>query len=200
MAKKLSRYLALCCSCSFLIGLITVPLRAVDPKEVYTGTVVAFGGVRTRGGTSSATFTLKINGYTSDEDAQRFLTILAEEKQAGLLKALSNENLGTFAIGGQVGRQVKVARVAEVNGQRRIVAVFERWLLMAEVRGGYRSQDYPFGYIELFIGPDGKGEGTYIGAAKITWKSDENTGKKTVEIENFGTYPAKMMGVMRRNK
>ena len=48
--------------------------------------------------------------------------------------------------------------------------------------------------------PDGKGEGTYIGAAKIRWVTDEKTGKKSVEIENFATYPTRLMGVAKRSK
>ena len=57
---------------------------------------------------------------------------------------------------------------------RRIYIVFERWLQFAELRGGYRSLDYPFGYIELNIDPaTGNGEGTYIAAARIRWRTTE---------------------------
>jgi hypothetical protein len=56
--------------------------------EVYTGTVRAIG----RGaGLASATFTLRITGHTSEEDAQRYLTILAEQRnplQAELVQGL----------------------------------------------------------------------------------------------------------------
>jgi hypothetical protein len=163
--------------------------------EVFTGTVVAIG----RGaGLASATFTLRITGRTSDEDAPRHLTILAEQGQDSLLKAIENQDLGSFAIGGRVGRRINVVREREIDGKRRIRVVFERWLRMAEVRGGYRSVDYPFGYIELFIDKNGKGQGTYIGAARIKWERDDKTRQHQVEVENFGTYPDKLMGVMLR--
>ncbi|HKV40795.1 MAG TPA: hypothetical protein VJX67_16395 [Blastocatellia bacterium] len=165
-----------------------------DEREVYTGTVVAIGE---RPGTVSATFTLRITGHTSDDEAQRHLTTLAERGQDNLLKEISGEDLGTFTIGGRLGPRINVVREREVDGRRRIRVVFARWLRMAELRGGYRSVDYPFGFIELFINQNGKGEGTYIGAARLRWARDEKSGHQ-VEIENFGTYPAKLMGVTRR--
>jgi hypothetical protein len=68
-----------------------------------------------------------------------------------------------------------------------------------ELRGGYRSTDYPYGVIELFIDPrTGKGEGTFIAAARISWRTDKRTGQNSVEIENFATYPARLLGVTRR--
>jgi len=74
--------------------------------------------------------------------------------------------------------------------------VFERWLQFAEVRGGYRSLDYPFGIIELFVDEKtGKGEGTYIAAAHIRWEKDKKTNQHKVDIENFATYPAKLTDV-----
>jgi hypothetical protein len=68
--------------------------------------------------------------------------------------------------------------------------------IISKLRGGYRSLDYPFGVIELFIDPvTGKGEGTYIAAAKIRWDYDEKKKQSQVEIENFATFPARLLGV-----
>ena len=187
-----------------LIGMMVLrmelPLSAGETKEIYTGAAVSVGGT-VSGQLASTTFNLTIEGYTSDEEAQRYLTTLAEEKQEGLLKAISKQKLGFFSLSGQVGRTINVVRVNNLEeGKRKIVVVFERWLKMAEVRNGYRSRDYPFGVIEIVMDPDGKGEGTYVGAAKIRWVTDDKTGKKSVEIENFATYPTRLMGVTKRSK
>ena len=70
-----------------------------------------------------------------------------------------------------------------------------------EVRGGYRSLDYPFGYLELLIDPaTGKGDGTFIEAAQIRWKRDKKLNQYVVEIEDFGTFPARLMGVSQRDR
>ena len=61
-----------------------------------------------------------------------------------------------------------------------------------ELRYGTRSQDYPFSYIEMFIDGNGKGEGTFIPAAKIYF--DKKNGNQ-LDVENFGIYPARLTGV-----
>ena len=79
--------------------------------------------------------------------------------------------------------------------------MFERWIRFGEIRGGYRSVDYPFGYLEIFIDPrTGRGEGTLIEAAQIRWRRDRDTNQYAVEIENFGTFPARLMGVTQRGR
>jgi hypothetical protein len=199
MTRRIQLWVSQSVTCMMILGM-ALPLTAAETKEIFTGTAVSVGGT-VSGQLASTTFNLTIEGYTSDEEAQRYLTTLAEEKQDGLLKAISKQKLGFFSLSGQVGRTINVVRVHNLEeGKRRIVVVFERWLKMAEVRNGYRSRDYPFGVIEIVMDPDGKGEGTYIGAAKIRWVTDERTGKKTVEIENFATYPTRLMGVMKRSK
>ena len=115
-----------------LILVIALPLMAGETKEIYTGTAVSVGGT-VSGQLASTTFNLTIEGYTSDEEAQRYLTTLAEEKQDGLLKAISKQKLGFFSLSGQVGRTINVVRVNNLEeGKRRVVVVFERWLKMAE--------------------------------------------------------------------
>ena len=163
--------------------------------ETFSGTVLSFGtGFNTR--TDTRPFTLRINSQTTDRQAQNYLGILQEDSQADLLKAIRNEELGRFSVGANVGVPLNVVRENTVDGKRRIFIVFERWTQFAELRGGYRSLDYPFGVIELFIDErTGKGEGTYIAAAKIRWDYDEKKQQHQVEIENFATYPARLLGV-----
>lgn len=179
-----------------VIGLmLSASAFAQAVNETYTGTLVSFGsGFNTR--TRTTTFRLDIRGTTSDDELNSLTATLQEGGQDDLLKALSKNDLGRFAVGASVGRPLTAVRIDNVDGKKRIRAVFERWLNFTELRGGYRSVDYPFGYIELFIDPaTGKGEGTLIEAAQIRWKKDKNTGEGTIEIENFATYPAKLMSV-----
>lgn len=164
---------------------------AAQAKEQYKGNVISFNGP----GLETAFFDLRITGYTSDEQARRYLGILQESGQKQALDAINNQNLGTFSIANGLGRTLNVVRETTVNGQKRIFIVFERWTRFAELRGGYRSLDYPFGVIELYIDPaTGKGSGTYIAAARIKFDRDDSS---NVEIENFATYPVKLVNVER---
>ena len=169
-------------------------------RETFTGTLVSFGsGLNTR--TLTRSFTLIIDNQTSNQQAQSYLSTLQEGRQDDLLKAIRNQELGRFSVGANVGVPVNVVRESTVDGKRRIFVVFERWTQFAELRGGYRSLDYPFGVIELIIDErTGKGEGTYIAAAKIRWDYDEKKQQHQVEIENFATFPARLMGVVSSRK
>lgn len=173
---------------------------SAQTKETYTGTVISYGtGFNTR--TVTRQFTLTINGKTSDQEAQEYLGILQSGGQDDALKAIKKNELGRFALVGNVGVPVNVVRETVTNGQRRIFIVFERWTQFAEYRGGYRSLDYPFGVIEITVDEaTGKGEGTYIAAAQIRWKQNKRTNEYEVEIENFATYPARLLGVNRKTK
>lgn len=184
-----------------ILGIAASPAIAQEAiKDTFTGTILSFGsGRNTR--TTTNTFTLNITGVTTDEQSQRSLGILQDGGQDALLKEISKNVLGRFSVGGSLGRNILGLRVSEVNVKKRIFAVFERWLQFAELRGGYRSVDYPFGVIEIFLDPrTGKGEGTLIEAAQIRWKTDKKTGKDFVEIENFATWPAKLLGIEQRGR
>jgi len=164
-------------------------------KEVYTGTMVNMNGR-----TATVGFTLTLEGRTSDEQALEYLKVLASEGQDDFLKAIHKNNLGFIAATGQTRRDLLVVREGQVEGKRRIIAAFERWQNFWEVRGGYRSTDYPFSIIEIFFDEKGKGTGTFIGLAQVGMKRDKKTEQLRLEIESFGSFPAKVMGVIRRNK
>jgi hypothetical protein len=162
-------------------------------KEVYTGTLINMSGRSVSTG-----FNLTLTGRTSDEEAQRLLSILAGEGQDGFLKSIRKNNLGYIAATGQTRRDLLVVREAVVEGRRRIIAAFERWQGFYELRGGYRSTDYPFAIIEIFFDEKGRGTGTFIGLAQVKLERDKKSEQLRLEIENFGSFPARVMGVMRR--
>jgi hypothetical protein len=166
---------------------------ASSAKEVYTGSLVNMSGRPV-----STSFNLTLTGRTSDEEAQRYLSILALEGQEGLMKTIRKNDLGYIAATGQTRRDLLIVREGQINGKRRIIAAFERWLGFYELRNGYRSLDYTFSIIEIVFDDKGNGTGTFIGLAEVEMKLDKKTEKWRLEIESFGSFPAKVMGVMRR--
>lgn len=179
----------------FAIFTVASPFYAQAGKETFTGTLLSYGtGFNTRASTNL--FKLDITNQTSDADAQRYLSLLASGGQNDLLDAIKDENVGRFSISGRLGPRVNIVREKETDGKRHIYIVFERWMGFGELRGGYRSTDYPFTYIELLIDPrTGRGEGTYIAAAQIRWKKDKDTGVFRVEVEDFATFPSRLLNV-----
>jgi len=182
-----------------LFMILCLAAAAFGQQETYTGTLLSYGtGLNTR--TYTAPFTLTIDRQTSDQRAQSLLGLLQEGDQNSLLNAVRQEDVGRFSINGRIGPRVNVVREHNIDGKIRIFAVFERWKNFGELRGGYRSLDYPFGVIEMYIDPQtGKGQGTYVAAAKVRWDHDRS-GQNQIEIENFATFPAKLMGVQRRGR
>lgn len=204
MKTKISvgRLLVVCCIVSVGVFMPSSNIQGqnkhkqghLPAKEVYTGNAVAIGG---QFGGASRPFTLEVTGYTPDEEVQQDFLILRTQGQDDFMKAIGNKKLGFLAFDGQVGRDLNFVQETQTENGRKITILFERWLQMFEVRYGTRSQDYPLTYIELFINDNGKGEGSLIGLAKVTF---DKKNPNNLDIENFGTYPARLMGVELRTR
>ena len=173
-----------------LIAVFCVVSATAQRGDQFTGTALIYGsGFDTR--TITRPFTMTINGETSGEDAARYLNTLQRGGQDALLREIGSNNLGRFSLGGRVGEPLNAVVIDQDNGDTRIRAVFRRWVGFGEIRRGLRSVDYPFGYVEVRVDPrTGRGEGTIIPAARIRFR-----GGDTVEIEDFGTFPGRLMGV-----
>ena len=168
---------------------------ALAQDEIYegstvTGTIVSFGG---RVGSRSGNFRLIIRNYTSSAEVERLNNALGSG-QDSLLNAISGKSAGRIQIGNGVGVPANVifAEPRE-NGETKITVIYQRYVGFSELRYGTRSADYKFGYAELFIRRNGEGQGTLINAAKIRLR-DGNTW----EVEDFGIYPARLMGLRAR--
>lgn len=184
-----------------MLFIAAVSMQAAAQRgTTFTGTAVIYGsGFNTR--TITRPFTLIINGRTSASDATRYLGILERGGQDDLLREIEGNDLGRFSMSGSVGVPLSAVIVDREGGETRIRAVFRRWMGFGELRRGLRSTDYPFGYIELRVDPSsGNGDGTFIPAARIRFRNARNAGMDTVEIEDFGTFPGRLMGVRMRGR
>ena len=159
-----------------------------------TGTAVIYGsGFSTR--TVTRPFQLTINGRTSDQESAAYLDTLQSGGQDSLMRQINKKSLGRFSFTGSVGEPLNAVFVDRDGDDTVIRAVFRRWVGFGELRRGSRSTDYPFTYVEVRIDPrTGKGEGSIFPAARLRFK-----GGNTIEIEDFGTFPGKLIGVRAQN-
>ena len=161
-------------------------------RTTITGTAVIYGsGYSTR--TITRPFTLIINNRSSNADMTGFVEILQSGGQDSLRRELDRRDVGRFSLGSGVGVPVGAITVDHDGDDTRIRAIFTRDIRFGVLRSGTRSVDYPFGYVEIHLKRNGKGDGTIIPAAKIRFR-----GVDTIEVEDFGTYPGRLMGVALR--
>ena len=160
-------------------------------KEVYRGTIVYIGGPST----FTDFFTLTIDSYTPDAEVRRLTEILGREGQDDFWKTVTKEKRGSIQIGSRLARDINAVWVTNTDEGRKISALAERWLGFGELRRGSRSLDYPFTYIELFVQQDGDVEGTLFPAARLRSKRDN-----TIEVENFGIYPARLTNIKKKRR
>ena len=160
------------------------PARA---GQVVTGTVVGISG-RLAGRTRP--FTLRVNSYTSASDAERLNSALRSGGEEELMNVLSKLEVGRIAIGTGVGVPANaVLATPTAEGGTKLTVLFQRNVSFYELRAGTRSSDYRFGYAEIYLDRRGRGEGTFIPAAKIKLQGD------TWVVEDFGAFPARLMGL-----
>jgi hypothetical protein len=161
-------------------------------KEVYRGNITYIGGVR---GAVTDFFTLTINSYTPEAEVNRLMSILKNEGQGDFLRTVDNAKRGSIQIGANLSRDLNAVWVTQTEEGRKISALAERWMNFGELRRGTRSVDYPFTYIELWVEEDGKVEGSLFPAARVRVK-----GNNTLEVENFGIYPARLVNIKQKRK
>lgn len=193
---KTAKWSSLIC-CALLLVVFSQVAEAQDRSSreyitggYITGTIVGIGG-RYAGRTGS--FTLRINGYTTPDEAQQFQSALESGGQDALLNAMRKTEKGRLQINNRVGIPITAVMTTATETGTKYTIIYERTVRFYELRYGARSQDYRFGYMELFLNRNGTGEGTLIPAARIRVLKDG-----TWEVENFGEFPARIIGVRAR--
>jgi hypothetical protein len=113
--------------------------------------------------------------------------------QDSLLRVLSEMDAGRIQIGTGVGLTANaIIRVDQAEGGARFIVLFERNVRFFELRHGTRSSDYRFGYAEVYLDRNGRGQGTFIPAARVRLQNG------IWEVEDFGAFPARIMNARAR--
>jgi hypothetical protein len=157
--------------------------------RTITGTAYFIGG---RTAARSLPFRLIINRLTTPAEVTQLNQALQSGGQDQLLQTLSHMDAGRIEVGSGVGIPANAIIATEIEGRTKLTVLYQRNIRFGELRYGARSQNYRFGYAELYVGRGGN-EGMLIPAAYIRLR-DGNTW----EVEDFGTFPARLMGLQVR--
>jgi hypothetical protein len=179
----------LCAFCCFAVAALFPQISSAQdrPNVRITGTFFGIGG---RFSGRTVPFTIIVNGYSSSEEQQQLKSALQSGGQEELLDVLSKMRKGRLQATGSVGVPINAVFTSPAEKGTKITIIYQRTVSFFEVRRGSRSQDYKFGYIEIFLDARGRGEGTMIPAAKIRLLDNGDW-----EVENFGEFPARLLGV-----
>lgn len=137
-----------------------------------------------------------VNQYTPDADAKTMAAALLQGGSPALLKQLEDaKSIGKIRLTGRAGfYDFKLIRQHVSEGGRRIWLIGDRPIGFLEVYAGNRSQDYPFGILQLDLKRNEKGKeegtGALIYAGKIKVLEGNN-----IELETYGIEPIRLMGV-----
>ena len=184
----MKRFLHFC----FLVVILVSTVFALEEgkeskRESFAAVIVGTGG--TIGG-RTLNININIDQYTSDQEVQEYLTLLREEGQVALRRKLEKVEVGRISPAAAVGTELSVARTFETEEGKVIRLVTPRPVPFLEAWRGGRSRDYTFTILELRLNQEGKGVGSIIGGAKLSFNEEGQ-----LDIESYGNQYAKLTNV-----
>jgi hypothetical protein len=155
--------------------------------EQFTATLV-----NPEGRPTTASVVIHIDRYSTEAEVQKLAGVLADKGPDALREALWDLEKGYIRVGDSLGYPIAVARSKPSGAGRVVRLMMDRPISFRELANSARSLDYPFSYIELKLGKDGKGEGQMFAAAKVGLTAG------TVDVENYNFQPLKLLSVRAR--
>jgi len=144
-------------------------------------------------GKSTARVKMQVDIWSPDEEIVQLVQVLIQGGDKALYEALRDmEKKGYLSVGSGLAQNVVIARSVETENGRVIRMLLNRPITFFEAVRGLRLEDYPFGFVEVTLDKDGKGEGELYAAAKITLT------EQGIDIQSYGVKPLRLMGVKLR--
>lgn len=182
------RPLTMLAVCTALL-LAAVPARAQEDR--FTALAANLSNVGPSGATGTVDIT--IDRYSTEEERNRFLAVLAERGPDALLEAFRKApSIGRLSTPGNLGYEIRFAHAMPgEDGGRRIVVATDRRISLWEARNQPRTIEYPFTVLELRVNAEGRGEGK----AAIFTKIDVDKRNNTIILEDFANQPVQLLSV-----
>lgn len=178
----------------FVLAALAASAAFAQPHgEQLTGNLVDPAGTLGHFRSNTAPVVIHIDRYAEDADVNRLAGILKQKGPDDLRETLWDQEDGYIRIGSGLGYPIAVARShATPDGGRIIRLMMDRPISQREVIDNAHTLDYPFGFIEIKLDAQGKGEGTFYQAAKVSI-----TGGK-LDVESYSPQPLKLLAVHER--
>lgn len=172
-------------------ALMAVGAFADKPLEHLTAFAVDMSNISGR--TKAGTVDIVIDRWSTPAERDTLVAALKEGGKDGLLRALQKikKPAGYIQSPGSVGYPLRFAwQVPTPDGGKRVLIATDRPVSFLEAANSTRTMDYPFMFIDVRLGPDGKGQGKLLPLAKIDVNEDH-----VVEIENYASEPIRLTEV-----
>jgi hypothetical protein len=170
--------------------LAAAPARAADPVLSLTANALNLDGP---GRSRTSTLQISFERWSTDEERQKLLDTIVEKEPDALSKALQKTpKVGFIRTTTSLGWDIHYARMEPTaSGGTRIVFATDRPMSFREAANAGRSTDYDVLVAEIRLGPDGKGDGRLVPAAKVSYDRE----KRAIEIENYNNQPVRLTQV-----
>ena len=178
-----------------LIAIAATAWPAPPGRETFNAFAINMGSSRRPTSTSHVKIT--VDRWSTDEERRRLVSAFQESGDDALLKELQKlKPLGRISTPDSIGYDLRYAhQMPLASGGRRIIIATDRPLSWWEAANRPRSADYPYTFIEMRIGADGKGQGKMTVATKINL-----LGADTIELENYDLTPVQLSNITASRK
>jgi hypothetical protein len=156
-------------------------------NEVFTGSLMVLNAPRS----GILRLRVVVERWTTDEERQK----LVEAVRAGtdaLVEAMDKMEAGYVQIDNNLRWPVRSAASYQTDKGRLVRFATNRPINYLETSNATRSRDYPIGFIELLMPPEGKGEGALLAATQVQFNAE---GRLEVKSLPTNTGPQKVTNV-----
>jgi hypothetical protein len=151
---------------------------------------------------STATLTIRIERWSTDEERTGLLTILKGEQNVNranqaLLRAMQRlDRVGTIRESSSLAWDLRYARQNPLpEGGRQIILGTDRPIGFWEARNQPRTIDYPFTILEMRLDKANQGEGKMLADTQISIDPKTNE----IVLEHFDLAPVRLNQIRRQN-
>jgi hypothetical protein len=161
---------------------------AASGAERFTGRILDMSGMRPG---FADLFVLHVDEVSSDAEVSRLMSVLEDKGTNGLHDALrETKQIGWIRIGGEPAPFYGIVRSRSLpDGSREIRVFTDGARVPSEKKPGPRADDRAFGWVELKLDPNGKGEGRLTAAKSVRLAGNE------IEMVGFGEKPFQLRDV-----
>jgi hypothetical protein len=173
--------------CLLVAGLFVAPLVEAKKKDKYLERYMA----RPANSNRMASIEIGISSWSTDEDRERFLGILASEGSEALVEALKESESCGFIRTEAGSHSLRYCKKFEHDGGLTIIVGTDRPLGYREVVQHARSLEYTITLLQLDKDEKGKWTGAYAPAEKLSW----NEKTRSFKAESWQAKPELLVGI-----